>query len=74
MEDPPEKPDLKKYELTWTADERLEPAVAASLKSAIVAALDGELAKGNLPPRTPTGFPREIKINARIVWPALKGR
>jgi hypothetical protein len=67
--EPPETRDSKKYELTLTADEFLEPRVAASLKSAIVAALDDELAKGTINPRTPTGFPREIKINARFAWP-----
>jgi hypothetical protein len=77
MQDPPERPDPKKlkYELTWTSTgpETLNPRVEASLKSAIIAALDGELAKG-LGPRTPTGFPREIKINARIVWPKVEER
>jgi hypothetical protein len=70
MKESTRKPDLKNFELTLTADGRLDPSVVASLKTAIVSTLDAEASKAATPGiRTPTGFPREIKINARFIWP-----
>ncbi len=59
----------EKYELKWSAEGIDNAKVEASLKAAIVAGLDAEISKGGWPPRTPTGFPKEIKINVRVVKP-----
>jgi hypothetical protein len=68
--EPTKETDARSEEWKWSAEGIANPKVEASLKAAIISVLDAELAKGAWrggPPPSPTGFPKEIKINIRVV-------